>query len=69
MTYELFDVVTSLVAIPADGIHIGQVGAIVDILHNPDAYYVEFCNAQGETLALSPLYSNQITHADLRQAA
>ena len=69
MEFALFDVVAATETMPEHGIHAGQVGAIVDIFHNPDAYFVEFCNDKGETLALIPLFASQLEYPVLRKAA
>lgn len=69
MKFSLFDVVTATEAMPDYGIHLGQTGVVVEILHNPDAYFVEFCNNKGETLALIPLLASQLEYPVLRKAA
>lgn len=61
MTYAIFDTVVTTIALPQHGIVAGQTGVIVDRYDaTTDDYEVEFCNAQGETVALLPLNSKQI---------
>lgn len=69
MKFELFDVVTVTTDLTDHGVHAGEVGTIVDILRNPEAYYVEFANDNGETLALVPLLASQIALPEMRKAA
>lgn len=59
------DVVTALVALPAQGedeaVRVGQVGTIVHIATGPSlAYLVEFINDEGETLAMPFMTPEQI---------
>ncbi|MDP2830268.1 MAG: DUF4926 domain-containing protein [Sulfuricellaceae bacterium] len=69
MIFKLFDIVSPLEDIKDSGIQAGEVGTVVEILHNPDAYYVEFANKDGETLAFVPLLESQISAPELRKAA
>jgi len=69
MKFELFDVVITTTDLPEHGVKAGEVGTVVDVLHNPDAYYVEFASDKGETLALVPLFASQIAFPEIRKAA
>ena len=61
MIYSLFDVVTLVENIPGNDLVAGTVGAIVDIFTEPnEAYLVEFCDPEGQTLALLALLPEQI---------
>ena len=63
MAYKLFEVVTTTEALPEFGISAGMVGVIVDVY--PDGEFeVEFCNKDGETIAMVPLRPSQIALAD-----
>lgn len=68
MAIKLFDVVTAAEALPESGIRAGMTGTVVDVY--PDGNVeVEFCNQDGETLAMVPLRPSQIKLADIRKAA
>lgn len=58
MSYSLFDVVVLTEDIPAEGLRAGMQGAIIEVYSLPvEGYEVEFCDAEGRTvaqLALSP---------------
>lgn len=58
MIYSLFDVVVLTEDIPGEGLRAGMEGAIVEVYSLPiEGYEVEFCDAEGHTvaqLALSP---------------
>ncbi|AHL32818.1 hypothetical protein CD58_07905 [Pseudomonas brassicacearum] len=58
MIYSLFDVVVLTEDIPGEGLRAGMQGAIVEVYTLPiEGYEVEFCDAEGHTvaqLALSP---------------
>jgi hypothetical protein len=58
MNYLLFDVVVLTEDIPAEGLRAGMQGAIIEVYSLPvDGYEVEFCDAEGRTVAqlvLSP---------------
>jgi len=54
---KLLDVVALTVDLPQDNLWHGQVGTVVDILANGQAFEVEFCDRQGrtyESLGLRP---------------
>jgi len=68
MDYKLYDVVTATAELPESGISAGMTGAIVDIY--PDGEIeVEFCNKNGDTIAMAPLRLSQIAPADIQKAA
>ncbi len=58
MIYSLFDVVVLTEDIPGEGLRAGMQGAIIEVYSLPvEGYEVEFCDAEGRTvaqLALSP---------------
>jgi len=51
---KLLDVVAMLADKPGDNLASGQMGTIVEILA-PDVFEVEFCTAEGRTLAFAEL--------------
>ena len=54
---KLLDVVALTVDLPQDNLWCGQVGTVVDILANGQAFEVEFCDREGrtyESLGLRP---------------
>jgi len=56
------DVVSLKSDLPNIGLEKGARGTIVHIHHVPNvAYEVEFCNDDGETIAMIPLLENQIS--------
>lgn len=66
MKYSLFDVVALTENISEYNLKSGSVGAIVDIYTEPeDAYEVEFCDDDGQTICMLPLYDHQIRAVDL----
>lgn len=58
-TPKLLDVVALLEAVPAHGLHCGQVGTVVEKMA-PDVFEVEFSDDNGRTYALRALRSNQL---------
>ncbi|MCW2255568.1 hypothetical protein M2263_001659 [Providencia alcalifaciens] len=61
MKYKLFDVIVLNEDILEHNLKAGMVGAIVDIYSEPeDAYEVEFCDKDGQTICMLPLYHYQI---------
>ena len=61
MSYSLFDTIVLIEDIPEDGLVAGMTGAIVDIYSEPtQAYEIEFCDPEGQTLALLALLPEQI---------
>ncbi|MGF0237462.1 DUF4926 domain-containing protein [Rhodococcus sp. IEGM1300] len=60
MTYSLFDIVVLTEDIPGEGLRTGMQGAIIEIYSLPvEGYEVEFCDAQGRTVAQLALSPNQ----------
>ena len=68
MTYKLFDIVTTTEALPDFGVGAEMSGTVVDVNQDGDVE-VEFCNNNGESIAIVPLSSSKITLADIRKAA
>ena len=56
---KLLDVVALLVDKPEEGLGVGQVGTVVEVLA-PDAYEVEFLDSKGETIALTELKRSEV---------
>ena len=56
---QLLDVVALTEDLPAQGLHRGQVGTVVEELA-PDAFEVEFCDNEGRTYAMLPLRAEQL---------
>lgn len=63
MKFKLLDVVVLLKDMPAKGLKLGDLGAVVE-LHDPDGMDVEFVTASGRTEALVTLKA-----ADVRAVA
>lgn len=60
--FDDLDTVKLLEDIPEHGLHIGQVGTVLEVFSRPSpAYLVEFCNNDGETIATIPLLKDQIS--------
>jgi len=55
MTLHEYDVVRLRRAYPEHKLEAGAIGAVVMVYDNPPAYEVEFCDADGVTLALLTL--------------
>jgi hypothetical protein len=51
---KLLDVVALLADKPEDGLVVGQVGTVVEVLQ-PDVYEVEFLSSKGKTTAVTEL--------------
>jgi hypothetical protein len=61
MKYSLFDVVALAKDVPEDGLVAGMIGSVVDVYTTPtEAYEVEFCDAQGRTIALQAFLPDQL---------
>ncbi len=56
---KLLDVVALLVDKPEEGLVVGQVGTVVELLA-PDVYEVEFLDSKGETIALTELKRSEV---------
>ncbi|MDD4889625.1 MAG: DUF4926 domain-containing protein [Phycisphaerae bacterium] len=57
--------------IPDDGLVAGDVGTVVHVYHNGEAYEVEFFSLDGETLAVVTLRADQVRpvqHSDVTHA-
>jgi hypothetical protein len=57
---ELLDTVAVIVDIPALGLTAGEVGAVVEVLGDGEAFEVEFCDNAGVTYGLHTLRAGQI---------
>lgn len=60
MTYNELDVVTLTHEISEYGLHEGDVGTVVSVYNNGDAFEVEFVNLHGKTIALLTLILSDI---------
>ncbi len=60
MSINLLDVVALTVSLPEYNLSQGQVGTIVEILADGDAFEVEFSDRQGRTYESIGLRSNQL---------
>lgn len=68
MNLKILDTVLAAVDAPDHGVKIGDRGTIVEVYS--DAYEVEFCNDEGETLSMFAMSEAQVAPAHpLRQAA
>ena len=56
---KLLDVVALLVDKPEEGLVLGQVGTVDEVLA-PDVYEVEFLDSKGETIALTELKRSEV---------
>ncbi|MBI4658171.1 MAG: DUF4926 domain-containing protein [Verrucomicrobia bacterium] len=56
---KLLDVVALLEDKPKEGLVSGQVGTVVEV-HSPNAFEVEFLDANGRTVALAELRRNEL---------
>ncbi|GFM49083.1 DUF4926 domain-containing protein [Pseudomonas capsici] len=60
MIYSLFDVVVLTEDIPGEGLRAGMRGAIIEVYSLPvEGYEVEFCDAEGQTVAQMALSPDQ----------
>lgn len=57
---KLFDVVALTADLPEENLEQGQVGAIVEIYNNGEAFEVEFVDKSGQTYGLITLRPKQI---------
>ena len=57
--HQLFETVALMHDLPVQGLRLGDIGAVVDVLA-PDAYEVEFVAASGRTQALVMLADTDI---------
>ncbi|MDD5057390.1 MAG: DUF4926 domain-containing protein [Sideroxydans sp.] len=56
---KMLDVVSVTAALPELGLNAGMLGTIVEVFTD-EAFEVEFCNDNGETIVMLPLKSSQI---------
>ncbi len=57
---ELLDTVAVTEDVPALGLTAAEVGAVVEILGDGEAFEVEFCDNSGQTYGLHTLRANQV---------
>ena len=57
---EMFDSVALIEDLPEDGLVCGNMGAIVEIYNDGEAYEVEFVDTHGQTYGLLALRPEQI---------
>lgn len=58
--FKLFDVVALTADLAEENLASGQVGTIVEIYNDGEAFEVEFINVKGETYGLLTLYPEQL---------
>lgn len=58
--FKLFDVVALTVDLPEDNLLSGQVGTIVEVYNDGEAFEVEFVDKDGHTYGLLTLYPEQL---------
>lgn len=58
--FKLFDVVALTDDLPEENLLKGQVGAIVEVYNEGEAFEVEFVNTKGETYGLLTLKPDQL---------
>lgn len=62
MRFDVNDVVEILIDLPSENLKKGELGVVVMVFSEPvEAYEVEFCDANGETIAQVVLESEQLT--------
>ncbi len=54
-----FDCVALLKPVPAEGLSVGQVGAVVEV-YTPDEFEVEFVDLHGKTLGLRTCHRSEL---------
>ncbi len=57
---KLLDTVAVTADVPALGLTAGEIGAVVEILGNGEAFEVEFCDNSGVTYGLHTLRASQL---------
>jgi hypothetical protein len=57
---ELLDTVALKGDVPALGLTAGEVGAVVEVLGDGEAFEVEFCDQNGQTYGLHTLRADQL---------
>ncbi|MGC2238322.1 MAG: DUF4926 domain-containing protein [Pyrinomonadaceae bacterium] len=58
--FELFDVVALTTDLPEENLWSGQVGTIVEVYNNGEAFEVEFVDKEGHTYGLLTLRAEQL---------
>jgi hypothetical protein len=58
--FKLFDVVALTTDLPKENLWNGQVGTIVEVYNDGEAFEVEFVDKDGHTYGLIPLRSEQV---------
>ncbi|MEQ1606934.1 MAG: DUF4926 domain-containing protein [Pyrinomonadaceae bacterium] len=66
---QLFDTVALLQNVPDEGLERGNIGAIVEIYENGEAFEVEFVDTNGRTYGLLPLRADQLVIWIIRKGA
>jgi len=66
---ELFDTVAVTEDVPSLGLTAGEVGAVVEVLGDGEAFEVEFCDNSGQTYGLYTLRASQIVALHTRGQA
>lgn len=66
---ELLDTVALTVDVPTHGLTAGEVGAVVEVLGNGQAFEVEFCDNAGVTYGLHTLRADQLVPLHTRGEA
>lgn len=57
---ELLDTVALTADVPDLGLTVGEVGAVVEVFGDGEAFEVEFCDQSGKTYGLHTLRANQL---------
>ncbi|MGL4463485.1 MAG: DUF4926 domain-containing protein [Planctomycetia bacterium] len=57
---ELLDTIALTADVPALGLTVGEVGAVVEVLQDGTAFEVEFCDPSGSTYGLHTLRADQL---------
>lgn len=60
MKINLLDTVALIEDVPQFNLAAGEVGAVVEILGDGEAFEVEFCNSAGQTYGIHALKASQI---------
>ena len=66
---ELLDTVAVTADVPAMGLTAGEVGAVVEVLGDGEAFEVEFCDNSGVTYGLYTLLASQLVALHTRGQA
>ena len=68
-TIEMLDTVAVLADIPALGLRAGEVGAVVELFNDGEAFEVEFCDNEGVSYAMHTLRPGQVVALHTRGQA